>query len=169
VDEVAPLEIQPEEYNVTQIADHHQDNDLTFEDTNNSTDECHNMDEEEDKEDDGSDFYFSLPPTTGSSMSAVDYFTSMGVEVGEVADVEEITAVMESEEEDASLPMGDNIVSIITEDLVVHERTNDVEAAIATECVPPTPPPTAAVLGSIWLPDPKHGVVRRSARFRARG
>jgi hypothetical protein len=121
-------ETQPEEYNVTQIADHHQDNDLTFEDTNNITDECHKMDEEEDEDNDGSYFYFSLPQTTVSSTSAVDYFTSMGVEVGEVADAERVTAVMESELEDASMAMGDNTVSIVIEDLVVHEVTNDVEA-----------------------------------------
>jgi hypothetical protein len=81
----------------------------------------------EDEEDDGSDFYFCLPPLAGSSTSADIYSTSMEVEVGEVADAEEVTAVMESEEEDPSVAMEDlveeisTIVSMVPEDLAVHE------------------------------------------------
>jgi hypothetical protein len=68
---------------------------------------------------------------------------------------------------------------IAMEDLVVQELTYDeaeivtddltVDMVLPLECVVSTPPTNAAVLDSIWVPDPKHGLVRRSARLRMHG
>ena len=64
---------------------------------------------------------------------------------------------------------------IAMEDLVLQELINEeaaivmddlvVDTVLLLECVLSTPPSTDAVLGSIWVPDPKHGLVRRSARL----
>jgi len=145
---------------------------------------CYGMMEDEEEEDDGSDYYFSLPSTTGASGSAVDSFPSMGIDISVEVEEEASKATEDLVEETNTM----NMEPVAMEDLVVRELTNE-EAAIATddwivdmvesiaidislplECVPPTTPTTTAtVLGSIWVPDPKHGLVRRSARLRARG
>ncbi len=57
------------------------------------------------------------------------------------------------------------------------DATEDVEASTSidevsmTEFIPSrnSATTTTAALGSIWVPDPKYGMVRRSARLRVRG
>ena len=58
---------------------------------------------------------------------------------------------------------GEVDVTIVTDD-----ATEDVEASKSIDEVSTSAEDTAA-LGSIWVPDPKYGMVRRSARLRVRG
>ena len=56
--------------------------------------------------------------------------------------------------------------------VVTENATEDVEASMSVdepEYYHPTTTVDSAVLGSIWIPHPKHGLVRRSARLRVRG
>ena len=61
-----------------------------------------------------------------------------------------------------------NVEAVIT---TGDAMTEDAKASMSIDEVttPNHSTPDAALLGSIWVPDPKHGLVRRSARLRVRG
>jgi hypothetical protein len=131
---------------------------------------CYGIEDEE-EEDDGSDYYFSLRSTTGASVSAVNYFTSMGIAIGMKVEEEasitmEDLAVHELTNEEAVIAMEDLVLQeLINEEAAIVMDDLVVDTVLLLECVLSTPPSTDAVLGSIWVPDPKHGLVRRSARL----
>ena len=128
----------------------------------------YDLDDDDDNEDDGSDYYFSLP-----SESTINSFIAMGVLECDAG--EDITFGMAEEsiatDTDDVMPVlevfnateGEVDVTIVTDD-----ATEDVEASESIDEVSTSAEDTSA-LGSIWVPDPKYGMVRRSARLRVRG
>ena len=71
----------------------------------------------------------------------------------EAEEIEDIMPVLEAFDATEDAPVS----TVATED-----AAEDVEATTTIDEV-------TAALGSIWVPDPKYGMVRRSARLRVRG
>jgi hypothetical protein len=123
----------------------------------------YDLDDEDD--DDGSDYYFSLP-----SENAINSFIATEVSNGETGDEDINFGMAEAKEIDDIMPVLEAFDA--TEDvpeatLASDDATEDVEASKSIDEVS-TSKDTAA-LGSIWVPDPQFGMVRRSARLRVRG
>ena len=125
---------------------------------------CYDL-EDEDDDDDGSDYYFSLP-----SENAINSFMAMEVSEGEAGDDVDF-GTAEAEESDDIMPVleafDDSTEDVPETTLATEDATEDVgESKSINE--DSTSDDTAA-LGSIWVPDPQFGMVRRSARLRMRG
>ena len=116
-------------------------------------------------DDDGSDYYFSLP-----SEDANNSFVAMGVSEGVdgedvvpeesiAKDIEDIMPIIEA------IDATDDVED---EPIVTDDSTEDVEASTSIDEISVSEDCATASLGSIWVPDPKHGLVRRSARLRLR-
>ena len=117
-----------------------------------------------DDDDDGSDYYFSLP-----SENTTTSFIATEVSNGETGEDTNF-GMAEAKEIDDIIPVLEEFDA--TEDvpeatLASDDATEDVEASTSIDEVS-TSGDTAA-LGSIWVPDPQFGMVRRSARLRVRG
>ena len=129
---------------------------------------------DEEEKDDGSDYYFSLPSNavSASSSSAINYYTEMGVtdESNEVFSFEEDGSIiaMDNEEGQEENSMHDveyhlNEVASTT----MESETAGAGASVMNEMTA-TPSAPVTLMGSIWVPHPTHGIVRRSARLLAR-
>jgi hypothetical protein len=120
--------------------------------------------EDDDDDDDGSDYYFSLP-----TENAINSFMAMEVSEGEAGDdinfgsaeakeIDDIMPVLEPFDATEDVPETTLATDDATEDV---EATTTINEDLISE--------DTAALGSIWVPDPKYGMVRRSARLRVRG
>jgi hypothetical protein len=128
----------------------------------------YDLDDDDDEDDDGSDYYFSLP-----SESTNNSFIAIGVPECDAG--EEVTfgmteepIAMEINDVMPVLEAFDAIEDVVDVTLVAVDVTEDVEASKSIDQVSTSAEDTAA-LGSIWVPNPKYGMVRRSARLRLRG
>ncbi len=132
----------------------------------------YDLEDDDDDDDDGSDYYFSLPSESAISTKIIA-MEALGED-------EEVTTVFEAQHQEDTMHVLETLNT--TEDVMVQQENTDVEVAIAMEDATEDAQasmsideisvsedcPTAS-LGSIWVPDPKHGMVRRSARLRVRG
>ena len=118
--------------------------------------------EDEDDDDDGSDYYFSLP-----SENAITSFVATEVSNGETGEDEDINfgtteaiimPVHEAFDATEDVPEATLATKDVTEDVEASKFIDEVSTSENT-----------AALGSIWVPDPQFGMVRRSARLRVRG
>ena len=119
----------------------------------------------EEEEDDGSDYYFSLPSNAVSENSNVNYFTAMGVadESDEVFTFEEDASIVtteEKEEDTMHMEVANTMANVMVEELTAVVEPEDEEAFTTNAAAA-----AAEVLGSIRVPGPRHGFVRRSARL----
>ena len=99
-----------------------------------------------------------------ASMSGDFYFGDAEVEDDDSMQVE---ASNDPDEDAVEQELTDTEVVIVTENVTV-----DVKASMSVdepENYHQITTVDSAVLGSIWVPHPKHGLVRRSARLRVRG
>ena len=125
--------------------------------------------EDEDDDDDGSDYYFSLP-----SENAINSSIAMGVYEGVEAAIEDVNFGM-AEEESIAFDATEDVVEApivtddATEDAKASMNIDEVSTTETSTSNTATTTTTADALGSIWVPDPKYGMVRRSARLRVRG
>jgi hypothetical protein len=136
----------------------------------------YDVEDEDDDEDDGSDYYFSLP-----SENAINSFIAVGVAEGEAGEdanfgMTEDSIAEEIEDIMPALEAFDATEDVVDATIATDDATEDVEASTSidevsiTKVIPSNEATTTtAALGSIWVPDPKHGLVRRSARLRVRG
>jgi hypothetical protein len=95
---------------------------------------------------------------------AINSFMAMEVSEGEAGDDVNF-GTAEAKEIDDIMPVLEAFSA--TEDvpeatLATEDAAEDVEASTTIDEV-------TTALGSIWVPDPKYGMVRRSARLRVRG
>ena len=133
---------------------------------------------DEDEEDDGSNCYFSLPSNAVSESSTINDYNAMGV-----ADESEEVVTFEDDASITTIAIGNDEVR---EENTMHDVEYHLNAATATTvenettnagasamnevtATPAAPAPAAtALMGSIWVPHPTHGIVRRSARLLSR-
>ena len=125
--------------------------------------------EDDDDDDGGSDYYFSLP-----SENAINSSIAMGVYEGVEAAIEDVNFGM-AEEESIAFDATEDVVEApivtddATEDAKASMNIDEVSTTETSTSNTATTTTTADALGSIWVPDPKYGMVRRSARLRVRG
>ena len=124
-------------------------------------------DDDDDDDDDGSDYYFSLP-----SENAIN--SVMAMDVSERVDGEDVMSeqsiAKEIEDIIPVIEAFDATDDVEDEAIAADDATEDVEASMSIDESTVSSTTAASVaLGSIWVPDPKYGMVRCSARLRVRG